>query len=216
MSLGERLLELRKAKHLSQEEVAEKINVTRQSVSKWETDQSLPDFDKIIPLCNLYGISSDELLTGNKNESVDNESDNSANIKDVASIKEKRAKGIALGVFLYFAAIVSIMVLIPVFGVNPTLSVGIFLLICGAATGSIVYTCINYSYTKKLSTEEKKEKKLRDQIENVVSVFVLIIYLFISFTTGAWHITWLLWLAYGLFCEILKLFFMIRGENNGK
>ena len=50
-NLGEKLLELRKAKNLSQEEVAEKLNVTRQTVSKWETNQSTPDFDKIVPLC---------------------------------------------------------------------------------------------------------------------------------------------------------------------
>ena len=47
MSLGQRLIELRKEKKLSREEVAGKLNVTRQTVSKWETDQSTPDFDKI-------------------------------------------------------------------------------------------------------------------------------------------------------------------------
>ena len=64
MSLGERLYELRKKKGLSQEEVAEKLNVTRQSVSKWETDESKPDFDKIVPICELYEISTNELLSG--------------------------------------------------------------------------------------------------------------------------------------------------------
>ena len=58
MTLGERLTELRKKKNLSQEEVAEKLNVTRQTVSKWELDQSTPDFDKIVPICKLYNISS--------------------------------------------------------------------------------------------------------------------------------------------------------------
>ena len=57
MNIGEKLLELRKAKHLSQEEVADRLNVSRQTVSKWETDQSMPDFDKIAPLCELYQIS---------------------------------------------------------------------------------------------------------------------------------------------------------------
>lgn len=54
MNLGQRLIELRKAKHLSQEEVAEKLNVTRQTISKWETNQSSPEFDKILPLCELF------------------------------------------------------------------------------------------------------------------------------------------------------------------
>ena len=68
MSLGERLYELRKKKGLSQEEVAEKLNVTRQSVSKWETDESKPDFDKIVPICELYEITTNELLSGTKEE----------------------------------------------------------------------------------------------------------------------------------------------------
>ena len=68
MNLGDRLMELRKSKHLSQEEVAEKINVSRQTISKWETNQSTPDFDKIIPICELYGITTDELLKAELSE----------------------------------------------------------------------------------------------------------------------------------------------------
>lgn len=66
MNLGERLYELRKAKGLSQENVADILGVTRQTVSKWETNQTTPDFDKILPLCKLYEITTDELLTGEK------------------------------------------------------------------------------------------------------------------------------------------------------
>ena len=67
-NLGEKLFELRKAKNLSQEEVADKLGVTRQSVSKWETNQSTPDFDKIVPLCELFEISTDELLIGKRED----------------------------------------------------------------------------------------------------------------------------------------------------
>ena len=67
MTIGERLLKLRKEKNLSQEELANILDVSRQTVSKWETDQSVPDFDKIVPLCEVFGITSDELLTGNSN-----------------------------------------------------------------------------------------------------------------------------------------------------
>lgn len=48
MSLGQRLYDLRKTTGLSQEKAAEQLGVTRQTVSKWETDQTTPDFDKII------------------------------------------------------------------------------------------------------------------------------------------------------------------------
>ena len=56
MSLGEKLLSLRKKKGLSQEEVADLLHVTRQTVSKWETDQSTPDFDKVVPILSLIHI----------------------------------------------------------------------------------------------------------------------------------------------------------------
>ena len=68
MSIGGKLYDLRKKKGLSQEEVADKLNVSRQTVSKWETDQSMPDFDKIVPICELYSITTDELLLGSKKE----------------------------------------------------------------------------------------------------------------------------------------------------
>lgn len=71
MTLGQRLYDMRKAKGLSQEKVAEILGVTRQTVSKWETDQTTPDFDKIVPLCTLYGINTQELLTGEKDSSTD-------------------------------------------------------------------------------------------------------------------------------------------------
>jgi len=70
MSLGNKLLNLRKEKGLSQEEVAEKLNVTRQTVSKWETNQSTPDFDKILPLCDLFEISPNELLKEKEQEEI--------------------------------------------------------------------------------------------------------------------------------------------------
>ena len=68
MDIGEKLFELRKDKNMTQDYVAEKLNVSRQSVSKWETNQSTPDFDKIVPLCELYEISPNELLMGEKEE----------------------------------------------------------------------------------------------------------------------------------------------------
>ena len=77
MNLGEKLLNLRKTKNLTQDDVAEKLNVTRQTVSKWETNQSTPDFDKILPLCELYGISPTELLAGEKEEQETANNENS-------------------------------------------------------------------------------------------------------------------------------------------
>ena len=65
MTLGERIYTLRTARNLSQEELAERLDVSRQSVSKWETDVSVPELDKLVKLCDLFGVSLDELVRGN-------------------------------------------------------------------------------------------------------------------------------------------------------
>jgi transcriptional regulator with XRE-family HTH domain len=64
MSLGEKLLGLRKKEGLSQEDVADKLGVSRQTVSKWETDQTVPELIKVRLLSKLYNISFDYLISG--------------------------------------------------------------------------------------------------------------------------------------------------------
>lgn len=63
MTLGEKLQQLRKAGGLSQTQLAELLEVSRQSVSKWELNEAVPDLNKVVKLCQLFGITTDELLT---------------------------------------------------------------------------------------------------------------------------------------------------------
>ncbi len=207
MNIGEKLYELRKGKNLSQEEVADKLNVTRQTISKWETNQSTPDFDKIKPLCELYGITADELLTGEKKE----KEQKPLNKQD---IKKERANGIAAGVLFYFIALVWIMISIPVLFMNPVLAAAIFILLCGIATYKIIYTCMVY---KKEKTKEETEKNpIIKRINNIIDILCFTIYMLVSFYTMAWHITWIIFIIDGLLNEIVKLIFEVRGENNEK
>jgi len=62
VTLGKRIAALRGKNNLSQGDLAEKLNVSRQSVSKWETDASIPELDKLIQLSDLFHISLDELV----------------------------------------------------------------------------------------------------------------------------------------------------------
>ena len=62
MILSEKIMELRKKKGWSQEELAEKLDISRQSVSKWESSASIPDIDRILALSRLFGVSTDYLL----------------------------------------------------------------------------------------------------------------------------------------------------------
>lgn len=62
MEFNNKLYELRKQKGLSQEELANRLNVSRQTVSKWEVGDSTPDMEKLVAMSDLFGISLDELV----------------------------------------------------------------------------------------------------------------------------------------------------------
>ena len=70
MQLADKIMTLRKKSGWSQEELAEKLDVSRQSVSKWESGQSIPELDKVVQISTLFGVSTDYLL---KNEPDDSE-----------------------------------------------------------------------------------------------------------------------------------------------
>ena len=62
MILADKIIRLRKKNGWSQEELADKMNVSRQAVSKWESSQTIPDLDKILQLSTLFGVTTDYLL----------------------------------------------------------------------------------------------------------------------------------------------------------
>ena len=262
MDLGERLLDLRKSKKLSQEVVARELNVSRQTISKWETNQSVPDIDKILPLCELYGVTADELLTGRivrnnvakkkttpkpttkksatrkttKKKTTVKKKNVKEEVKFVETpvivkqepvvveqtplvvkqepvviqkevIVEKRidnaakAKGITLGIFLFFVALLWLILATSVFHASDILSICIFLLLCAFGVCSIVYSSILYG------TEEvvKEEKSTFKQISEVLTFIVFIIYLIVSIKTMKWHITWLIWVMFALVMGIIRI-----------
>lgn len=64
MNIADRIQLLRKSKGISQEELADKIGVSRQSVSKWESEQSCPDIEKIILMSEIFDVTTDYILKG--------------------------------------------------------------------------------------------------------------------------------------------------------
>lgn len=62
MEVSEKILKLRKANNLTQEELAEKLDVSRQSVSKWETGQTIPELEKLVALSEVFNVTTDYLL----------------------------------------------------------------------------------------------------------------------------------------------------------
>ena len=90
MKFGDKLICLRKRKGMNQEELAEQLGVSRQSVSKWESNNSYPETDKIVQICNIFNCSMDDLIN-----------DNITNIDEIQR-KDKNNLNIVIDSFLEF------------------------------------------------------------------------------------------------------------------
>lgn len=93
MNIADRIQCLRKNKGLSQEELADKVGVSRQAVSKWESEQSTPDIEKIIIMSELFEVTTDYILKG---------------IEPVSMTNKKTMYSLYLGFALIFATIAGI------------------------------------------------------------------------------------------------------------
>ena len=87
IEIANRLLEFRKKSGLSQEELADKLNISRQSVSKWERAESCPDTDNLIELAKIYNVTLDELI--NVDKPVNNETKKEEFSSDIKIINEE-------------------------------------------------------------------------------------------------------------------------------
>ena len=79
MNLSDNLKRIRKDNNLSQEQLADKLNVSRQSVSKWESGAAYPEMDKVLQICKMFNLNIDELL----NQDIKQVNENKKNKVDV-------------------------------------------------------------------------------------------------------------------------------------
>ena len=85
MNLADNLKKIRKDNNLSQEQLAEKLGVSRQSVSKWESGQSYPEMDKVLQLCKLFKLNINELINENISDVVEKKAVNRISNKYISS-----------------------------------------------------------------------------------------------------------------------------------
>ena len=198
MKLGNKLLELRNKKGLTEEEVAKKLGVTKQTVIKWEKGEKTLEFDQIMPICELYGIKSDELLKESVEESE---------FFDTSENRIKRTRGIVFGIFMFFIAL-AFIIMAGALNINDDINIGIFILLVGVGVSSIVYSTVLY----KVSRQKRKSSSYKI-IDELLGLITLVVYLFVSFLTSAWHITWLIWIVYIIIMKVVKLVFTIKGVD---
>ena len=123
---SENLRTLRKQKGFSQEELAARLHVVRQTVSKWEKGQSVPDAGTLIRLAEILDVSVSELL-GEKIENEQAASDVAeqlARINEQLAIKNRRSRTVWRAIAIFVAAVVLINIIIAVFFSVPDLDDG--------------------------------------------------------------------------------------------
>ena len=327
MILADKIIEERKRIGLSQEELAEKLNVSRQSVSKWEGAQSIPDINRIIMLAEIFGVTTDYLLKDDAvrdaGDSVKESAEHPRNARKLSleeanqfiRTREKYAPKIAFGVmlciwspiaiillgglqedkiinisenavgglgtiflilmiaaavalfirsgsklgefkyleneefetaygvdgmvkekkevyapshtsFLIAGVVLCILSIMPMFialcfterDVVMIAMVALLLFIVGIAVNMIVCTIlIKDSYDMLLQNNEysiskKRRRKKLGVLEQLYWLVITAIYFILSFLTGAWDITWIIWVAAGIFAGIVNIFFDNKNE----
>ena len=149
MKLGERIYQYRTEKELSQGDLAELLNVSRQSVSKWENNTSIPDLDKIVKLSEIFGVSLDELIKGEAlvNDKQDNVGNQDIHVEsEVVNIdsnaqepsKTQRLIGIILMCMASFLIMLSLFlggILAGLIFASPFIACGLICLFCKKNAG---------------------------------------------------------------------------------
>lgn len=100
MKFGENLYNLRKAAKLSQEKLAEKMEVSRQSVSKWENGESYPEMEKIMKLCNIFHCKINDLVHEDMSDIDSLDEDIKMSIVKFKEEKQKKIKGISKAIYI--------------------------------------------------------------------------------------------------------------------
>ncbi len=103
MTTGEKIKKYRKEQKMTQEYLAEKMNITRQAVSKWESNASLPNMENLIELSNIFGITLSELTDTRGEPNSDNKSVHPGNKKNFSKKIIVAAALLAFAAVVYFA-----------------------------------------------------------------------------------------------------------------
>ena len=111
MNFSEKLLTLRKANDLTQEQLAEKLDVSRQSVSKWESGQATPDLEKIVALSTVFNVTTDYLLKSSEIDDLSVKTEMLEKQQQMMLVREQKQHRIfecvmyALAVYMIFFAV---------------------------------------------------------------------------------------------------------------
>lgn len=172
MSFGTNLQSLRRRNGMTQEGLADALGVSRQSVSKWESDGSFPEMEKLVQLCDLFGCPLDTLVRGDVEAESSGETAEALAARDAGNAYDRHARFAARTVTLGVGLVLfGVAVLLLLYGLDPAdrmtiIGVALMLAFITAAVALfIVYGCRHEAFQKKYPviaespyTEEEAER----------------------------------------------------------
>lgn len=237
MNLSDKIIDLRKKQGWSQEELADKLGVSRQSVSKWESGSAMPELDKVVQLSSLFDVSCDYLLkNGNKEEKAtcqtneqepQPEPQTSANdcgsaeqdTDDQVTVPSKGENVVMLFCsFLWTVGVAGYFVWSHLFdGWDKSWIIFIVLAMFQAVAACVSKLAFKRRVVQKDAYEvERKqlEKRYKDKIGAIYAVYWLAIavaYTLWSLFADAWEYSWIIFPPAGMFCWTIASIFQLVG-----
>ena len=195
MILADKIIDERKKNNWSQEDLADKLGVSRQSVSKWESAQSIPDLQRILEMSKLFGVRTDYLLKDEEGDRGSYEAEDPGEIRrrvsmeeanDFLAANESFGKKVSRGVAIILSGVVLLLVavalqsgnVIPV-SENAAAGIGVVLLLLSVAAALAIIIPAGLAYSKwswlgekPFETEYGVEGAVRARDERYQSTFV--------------------------------------------
>jgi len=174
--IAELLISLRKQRGLTQSDLADRLDISFQAVSKWERGENLPDAFTLVELARIYGITVDEILNGKVIEK-----------EDIAKDSKRRKMILVIAIAMIIVAPVSIFL----YGVeNYQIYVPTILIIIGISVGMMIYVGLNSERKITYEVEDKEQKRK----EEIIYAICAGIFLFLGLVFGLFHIAWIIFI----------------------
>lgn len=196
MNLAEKIMTLRKKRGWSQEELAMQLNISRQSVSKWESGASIPDLDKILKLSEIFDVTTDYLLKETEEESGDWKSEREVSERPGVMQQMERAG------FLEEEQT----------GNWQEEQVGSWN--AEYPEDSMRMREDTAEARENIEVTEEEAEQYNDHLSTVYWCTITAVYLAVSLLTGWWYRTWIIWPTAGVFyAAVLAVAEMVRKKK---
>ena len=204
-NISETIKTLRKRNGLSQEQLAEDLYVSRQAISKWERAEATPDIDTLVLLSEKFGISVDELISGQnildqQTFDLSSSANDPQNSKQALKLKKQVNILLIVSIALYIVSPLTFLLDLNYKKIS-WIFAGIILI---ATIFILIYANLQNKYTQLY--EQDKKQKLADNITGAASILATIIFLILGFFFHLWHPGWIVFLFVPFVWLIADLF----------